>query len=82
MFGNANFKTVVGNFLYITMSVICTIVTIFLTLISANGTEVTTEPTVECNRHDLLGSVVEAASPYLYPCTIQYSLVATGKHLM
>ena len=25
-----------------------------------------------------MSNVVEAASPYLYPCVIQYSLIATG----
>ena len=37
-----------------------------------------TQP-IDCSRrHEIMSNVVEAASPYLYPCVIQYSLVATG----
>ena len=35
--------------------------------------------TTECFRLDIMGHVVKSASPYLYPCTIQYSLIAAGK---
>ena len=34
---------------------------------------------VECHRHDIMGNVVDAASPYLYPCLIQYGPIAKGK---
>ncbi|CAB3372571.1 Hypothetical predicted protein [Cloeon dipterum] len=29
----------------------------------------------ECTRYSILGSLVENASPYLFPCTIEYSLI-------
>lgn len=33
----------------------------------------------DCSRkHEIMNNVVEAASPYLYPCVIEYSLIATG----
>lgn len=41
-----------------------------------------TQP-VDCSRsHEIMSNVVEAASPYLYPCVIQYSLIATGTLLV
>ena len=33
----------------------------------------------ECQRQDIMGGFVDASSPYLYPCTVQYSLISTGK---
>ena len=39
-----------------------------------------TQP-IDCSRrHEIMSNVVEAASPYLYPCVIQYSLIATGMY--
>ena len=31
-----------------------------------------------CVKQDLLSPVIEAASPYLYPCCIAYCLIAAG----
>ncbi|ELT89103.1 hypothetical protein CAPTEDRAFT_165173 [Capitella teleta] len=33
---------------------------------------------VACIEQEIMGKVVENASPYLYPCTIEYSLIAAG----
>lgn len=33
---------------------------------------------VDCQKKEIISQVVEAASPFLYPCTIEYSLIAAG----
>ena len=37
---------------------------------------------VECHKEEIMSEVVENASPYLYPCTIEYSLIAAGEALV
>ncbi|XP_074651048.1 proton channel OtopLc-like [Tubulanus polymorphus] len=43
-----------------------------------DGGTANTDPTGGCRHIDLMGATVEQASPYLYPMTIQYSLITTG----
>lgn len=38
-----------------------------------------TPDSTECSPAEILGGVVTAASQYLYPCTVQYSLIAAGE---
>ena len=57
---------------------------LFDRMFSSVGTIATTvfftsvAPAVLYTRQDIMGHVVNSASPYLYPCTIQYSLIAAG----
>lgn len=32
-----------------------------------------------CGANSLMSSIVETAGPYLYPCTIEYSLICAGE---
>lgn len=33
----------------------------------------------ECGRVNIIGSLVDSSSPFLFPCTIEYSLIAAGQ---
>lgn len=33
---------------------------------------------VECRRTNIMGSLIQNASPFLFPCTIEYSLICSG----
>jgi hypothetical protein len=33
---------------------------------------------LECRRSDIMGSLVQNASPFLFPCTIEYSLICAA----
>ena len=35
---------------------------------------------IQCRRLNIMRDVVQTSSVYLYPCTVQYSLVATGTY--
>ena len=39
-------------------------------------------PPVVCIRQEIMRQVVDRASPYLYPCTIEYCLIAAGEVYM
>ncbi|KAF2886372.1 hypothetical protein ILUMI_19801, partial [Ignelater luminosus] len=42
---------------------------------SSNGTSNTSHPTKYCQEGLVMGSLVTNASPFLFPCTIEYSLI-------
>jgi len=37
-----------------------------------------TDNTTSCNRINIMGTIVQDASPYLYPCIIEYSLIGAA----
>lgn len=50
--------------------------------VNSHGTNaLKTLPEVNCYWNKMMGKVVEQAGPYLYPCSIEYSLICAGKTL-
>ena len=43
-----------------------------------NSTTTAAAAVIQCRRLNIMRDVVQTSSVYLYPCTVQYSLVATG----